>query len=236
VRYNLSAQAFSNLRLRAELAQESLQPGSTLTVRAALSEYGIPVNHRATVYAAIERPDNSQTTIAFAEIEPGIFEATTRANLQGVYRFHVIASGVTMRGLPFTREQHLSAAVVLGGNNPPPSSGPSTHDEQLCQLLECLLGPNSFGRLLSEHNIDPNSVRACIERWCKQRQAGPSAEELRQREGTSSVSAEVGGLTGKLQASDVASLLADILSGAQPVGGTLIERAKPPAPQRKQKP
>jgi len=237
IRYNLSAQAFSNLRLRAQLSQNSLQPGATLTVRAALSEYGVPVDHRASVYATVERPDNSQATIALTEIEPGIFEAATQATIQGVYRFHVMASGATMRGLPFTREQQLSGGVVFGGDNPPPTSGSSTrkNDEQLCQLLECLLGPHALGRFLSEHNVDPNAVRSCIERWCKQRQAGPSAEELQQREGTSSVPATVAGLAGQLQASDVASLLADILSGAQPIRGGLTEPFKPPAPPQKQK-
>jgi Mg-chelatase subunit ChlD len=240
IRYNLSAQAFSNLRLRAQLAQSSLQPGAALTVRATLSEYGIPVDHRASVYATVERPDNSQTILGFVEIEPGIFEASTRTSLQGVYRFHVIASGVTMRGLPFTREQQLSGAVVVGGDNPPPTSGPSTHthDEQLCQLLECLLGPNALGRFLSQHNIEPNAVRSCIERWCKQRLAGPSKEELQQREGTLTPPATVAGVAGgQLQVSDVAALLADMLSGAQPIRGNLTEPPKaPPAPPQKPKP
>jgi len=237
IRYNLSAQSFSNLRLRAQLSQNSLQPGAILTVRAALSEYGVPVDHRASVYAAVERPDGSQATIAFTEIEPGLFEAATRAGIQGVYRFHVIASGVTMRGLPFTREQQLSGAVVLGGDNPPPTSGPSTRtdDEQICQLLECLLGPNALGRFLSEHNVDPNAVRGCVERWCKQRLAGPSEEELREREGTSAVAAVVGGVTGQLLTSDVASLLADILSGAQPIPSALSEEPRSSMPSRKHK-
>ena len=234
VRYNLSVHAFSNLRLRASLSQDSLQPGAMLTLRAGLTEYGIPVDHRASVYATLERPDNSQATIGLSEVEPGLFETSTRANIQGVYRFHLIASGVTMRGLPFTREQQLSGAVVLGGNNPPPTSGPSTHDhEQLCQLLECLLSPNALGRLLSEHNIDANVVRACIERWCKQRQAGPSAEVLREREGTAITPTEVGKLVPGLQAKDIASLLADIMSGAQPVGSRSVEQIKPAAPRNK---
>jgi hypothetical protein len=240
IRYNLSAQAFSNLRLRAQLAQSSLQPGAALTVRATLSEYGIPVDHRASVYATVEWPDNSQTTLGLVEIEPGIFEASTGTSLQGVYRFHVIASGVTMRGLPFTREQQLSGAVVVGGDNPPPTSGPSTHahDEQLCQLLECLLGPDALGRFLSQYNIEPNAIRSCIEQWCKQRLAGPSQDELQQREGTLTPPATGSGVAGGLlQVSDVAALLADILSGAQPIRGGLTEPPKvPPAAPRKPKP
>jgi Common central domain of tyrosinase/von Willebrand factor type A domain len=219
VRYNLSAHAFSNLRFRAGLLQNSLQPGATLTIRAALSEYGIPLDHRASVYAMMERPDTSQATIGLTEIEPGIFEAATQATMQGVYRFHVIASGVTMRGLPFTREQQLSGAAVIGGDNAPLTGGPSTRDadEQLCQLLECLLGPNALGGLLSKQGIDPTAVRACIERWCKQRLAGPSAEELRQREGTSTAPSALAAQSTGLLPDDVKSLLADILSGARPI-------------------
>src|SRR5258708_16539605 len=166
----------------------------------------------------MERPDNSQAAIAFTEIEPGIFEAATRATIQGVYRFHVTAYGATLRRLPCTREQQLSGAVVLGGDNPPPTSGTSMRgsDEALCQLLDCLLGPNALGRFLSEHNVDPNAVRGCIERWCKQRLAGPSAEELRQREGTSTPPAMISRPPGQLLTSAVTSLPPHILNRSTP--------------------
>jgi hypothetical protein len=187
VRYNLSAHAYSNLRMEAGLSQNSLQPGATVTVRAALSEYGIPVDHRASVVAEVERPDSSSSTLALVELEPGRFEASTLAGIQGVYRFHVLASGVTMRGRSFTREQLLSGAVVAGGDNPSPTSDPSTRerDRQLCGLLECLLRPEVLGRFLIERNLDPNAVQGCIEQWCKDRLGGLSEQEIREREGTS---------------------------------------------------
>jgi hypothetical protein len=236
IRYSLSVQAFSNLSLRASLSQNSLQPGATLTVRAALTEYGVPVDHRASIYATVERPDGTQTTVGFSEIEPGIFESSTTASLSGVYRFHLYASGITMRGLPFTREQQLTGATVLGGDNPPASSGGSTRgrDEELCRLLDCLLGPNAFGRLLTEYKVDPRVVRECIDRWCKQRLAGPSAEELREREGTLSTPS-VPTQAGQLQASDVMSLLADILSGARPIPSASSAAKRQSKPSGKQK-
>jgi hypothetical protein len=61
-------------------------------------------------------------------------------------------------------------------------------------------------------------------------------EELREREGTSAVPAATAGVTGQLLTSDVASLLADILSGAQPIPSTLSERHLPSTPARKHKP
>jgi hypothetical protein len=217
IRYNFSAQAFSNLRMQARLSQNSLQPGATLSLRAALSEYGIPVDHRAAVRAELERPDNSETTLNLREVEPGIFEANTVAGIQGVYRFRVLASGITMRKVAFTREQLLSGAVVIGGDNPPPTSDPSTgaHDTQLCDLLECLLRPEALGRFLAEHHVDPNAVRGCIEQWCKQRLGPPSAQVLREREGSTAPPTQSGRLAASAPTSELIAQLSDIIRRAQ---------------------
>jgi hypothetical protein len=139
-------------------SQNSLQPGASLTISATLTEYGIPVAHRANARAEVELPDNTRVTLAISEADPGRFQVSTPAILPGVYRIRVVASGVTMRGVPFTREQLLSATAILGGDNPLPTSAPSTkaHDEDLCKLIECLLG--SFGRLLAQHDVDPKAV------------------------------------------------------------------------------
>ena len=98
-----------------------------------------------------------------------------------------------MRGLPFTREQLLSGAVVPGGDNPFPKSGPSTRgqDAALCRLLQCLLRPEALGRLLAEQHVDPNSLLKCVESWCEIRLAPPSEEELRQRKGVLMVEEQI---------------------------------------------
>jgi hypothetical protein len=186
IRYSFSAHAFTNLRMQARVSQNSLEPGATLTITATLTEYGVPVAGRATVLAEIERPDGSSFTLALPEVGDGRFQASTAAALAGVYRIRVMAAGVTMRGMPFTREQLLSAAAVLGGDNPPPQTGPGTkdHDEELCRLIECLLGPRSLGEFLMKNGVEPKAVLACVETWCKTRLAGPSAQELAEREGT----------------------------------------------------
>jgi Mg-chelatase subunit ChlD len=185
VRYSVTAQALSNLRLAAHVSQSSLELGATLRIRATLSEYGIPVDHRAVVTVELQRPDGTQASLPMLETEAGLFQTDTLAADQGVYRFRVVARGVTMRGLPFTREQHLSGAVVPGGDAPSPRSDPSKReqDEALCRLLECLLGPDALGRLLTEQHIDPGLVQRCIAAWCRARLGPPSQEELRQREG-----------------------------------------------------
>jgi hypothetical protein len=184
IRYSFTAQSFTNLRMDARLSQNSLQPGANLTISATLTEYGIPVARRAGVRAEVERPDNTRATLSLSEVDPGHFEINTTAVVSGVYRIRVVASGVTMRGIPFTREQLLSATAILGGDGPMPTSGPATkaHDEELCRLIECLLG--SFGPFLTKHDVDPKAVRSCVETWCKATLAGSSQQELAQREGT----------------------------------------------------
>jgi hypothetical protein len=186
IRYSFSAHSFTNLRMKAQVSQNSLEPNATVTITATLTEYGVPVAGRATVDAEIARPDGSNFTVALQEVEDGRFQASVTAALAGVYRIRVLAAGVTMRGMPFTREQLLSAAAVLGGDNSPPQTGPDTkgHDEDLCKLIECLLGPRSLGELLTKNGIEPKAVMTCVEMWCKARLAGPSAQELAEREGT----------------------------------------------------
>jgi hypothetical protein len=186
VRYSFSVQSFTNLRMNARLSQNSLQPGASVTISATLSEYGIPVAHRATVGAELELPDNGQITLALSETQPGRFEASTVATLAGVYKIRVVASGVTMRGVRFTREQLLSATAILGGDNPLPTSGPSTkaRDQELCRLIQCLLGPKSLGGFLAQQGIESKALSQCFEMWCRGRLAGPTAQELAEREGT----------------------------------------------------
>lgn len=185
VRYSVTVQAWSNLRMDARVSQSGLTPGATMRIKASLSEYGIPVDHRAAALVELQRPDGAQVTLAMLETEPGLFQAETVAADQGVYRFRVVANGVTIRGLPFTREQQLSGAAVLGADNPPPKTDPSTRgqDEALCQLLECLLSQDALGRWLAEQHIDPGLVQKCIATWCDARLGPPSDAELRQREG-----------------------------------------------------
>jgi Common central domain of tyrosinase/von Willebrand factor type A domain len=195
IRYSFCVQSWTNIRMDARLSQNSLQPDASITISATLTEYGIPVASRADVRAELERPDYTRATLALSETSPGHFQVSTAAVTPGVYRFRVLASGVTLRGVPFTREQLLSAVAVLGGDSPPPTSGsggsstgtPGHHDDKdLCQLVKCLLRPDSFGHVLEEHGVNPKAVIHCVESWCKAKQAGPTKEELAQREGTAS--------------------------------------------------
>src|SRR5262249_817421 len=114
VRYSVQVHAWSNLRMKASILQASFAPGATLTVHAVLTEYTMPVAHRATVSAAVTRPDNTQFNLPLKEVYPGVFEAGTPALIPGIYKFLVHANGKTLRGIAFTREEYLTAAVVYG--------------------------------------------------------------------------------------------------------------------------
>jgi hypothetical protein len=168
VRYNLSVHSLSGLRMDARVIQSGNEPGATLTVRAAITEYGLPVSRRATVRVEVERPDHTRATLAMSEVEPGVFEARATAALSGVYPMRVLANGATLRGKPFTREQLLTGAVWKGGDRPPPTGGtdPGARDERICRLLECLLAPDALGKWLEQHKIDPRRVRKCLDHFC----------------------------------------------------------------------
>lgn len=126
LRYSLSVQSFSGLRMLARCAQSSNEPGAQLTLRAALTEYGLPVEGtRASVKATVEEPDGTLHHAVLLEtaVGTGVFEHQRQANLDGVYRIRIVADGKTMRGREFTREQLLSAATWKGGDQPPAQGG-----------------------------------------------------------------------------------------------------------------
>ena len=167
--YSLNIHAYSNLRMRTKLVQTSYEPGATITVRAVLTEYGIPVDRRATCRAVATWPDNTGATLLMGEVEPGVFECKTIASFPGVYRFRIMAEGLTFHARPFTREQTLTGAVWRGGDNPPPTSqdDPYAHDNRLCQLIECLLKQKSIQQLLHKANINQDELRHCIKEYCR---------------------------------------------------------------------
>ncbi|HET7502185.1 MAG TPA: tyrosinase family protein [Kofleriaceae bacterium] len=122
-KYSVSAHAFSNLKMTGRLDQTSLEPGATMTVRVQLTEYRVPIEQRAAVIAEVERPDHSKLTLNLSEVEPGAYEAAMVATMAGTYHVRVIATGVSYKGVPFTREQLLTGAVFAGGDTPVRTGG-----------------------------------------------------------------------------------------------------------------
>ena len=56
--------------------------------------------------------------------------------MYGVYVFRIRARGETVHGLPFEREQALTAVATPGGDKWDPNDG--SKDDDLCELLHCL--------------------------------------------------------------------------------------------------
>ncbi|MFE6869765.1 tyrosinase family protein [Kitasatospora sp. NPDC057692] len=160
-RYSVSAYAWSNLRMQAALHQSSIEPGGSAHVSAALTEYGLPVDHRAAVRAEVTGPTGTPATV-LDETGPGLFEAAVPIPLPGTYHVRVVADGLTVRGAPFTREQVLTAVALPGGDRPP--AGPEGDDHHLCELLLCLAEAGSG--FLDSHGVDPQAVRRCLEAYC----------------------------------------------------------------------
>lgn len=177
IRYSVSVQSSSGLRLQASMLQTSNEPGATLTIRGILTEYGIPIeSNRASVKAEIERPDGTGLTPSLTEVEPGVYEVSLTAAMAGVYRVRVLAAGSTMRNRPFTREHLLSGVVWKGGDQRPPNSHddpdrPDKDKERLCRLLACLLGGGvitpDLERKLAANGFNLDALRKCLGEWCR---------------------------------------------------------------------
>ncbi|MTD14594.1 S8 family serine peptidase [Nakamurella sp. YIM 132087] len=137
----LLVHASSSLRMDVGIKQDSNEPGATLYLSAALTEYGIPVAGRAKVTATITDPVGSSWQQGLTEVASGVFEAAISAPLQGVWTVLFHAEGETFRSTPFTREAVRTAAVWRGGDSYEPTEGeeptPKKHRER--EALRALL-------------------------------------------------------------------------------------------------
>lgn len=208
-RYNVSIHTYSNVRMVASLTQNGFEPGATLFLHVALTEFGVPLLGTANIRAELVRPDNTHTWIWLKQVDPGVFQTDVVANLVGVYQFRVLANGWTHRGELFTREQLLSGVTVVGGDLPPPTTPEKDHrGELLCDLLDCLLEKEVFGRFLAQHGIDVAGLQRCMRIYCDARNAAPSDRELKELEGdVRPMSPVVENLSELLARSDITEIL-----------------------------
>jgi hypothetical protein len=163
----LTVHSFSNLRMVATIGQSGFSPGSTISLRAVLTEYSLPVEKRASVVAEVEYPDDSHRHLVLDEQEPGAFTASMVAPLAGIYRVRILAEGGTIRGVPFTREQLGTAAVWIGGDRP--TDIPVT--SEWCRLLACVLDEKNLSprllALLKKEGVNISGLRECLEAYCR---------------------------------------------------------------------
>ena len=175
--YSASVFTYSNVKLVARLAQDSLEPGATLTVTADLTQSSLPIEGTATMTAELTRPDGSTATLALAPVAEGRWKVTQPASQQGVYAFRVMATGRTVRGQRFTREQIVTGAVWRGGDtpgNPGGGQGDAPERDPIGDLLCCLLHsgairPEALKRL-EDLGIDHKQALNCLRVLCSGRQ------------------------------------------------------------------
>lgn len=168
VPYSVIAHARSSLTMGVSVTQPSYEPGTVLNLRATLTEIGLPVQGRARVRAEVGRPDGSRAVVALAETDPGVFEGVAAAPLSGIYPVRFRASGTTLRGSRFTREQVRTGLAWHGGDGDPPKTRPTDPGptRQWCDLLRCLLSDRDIRRWLESQHIDSRHIQECIEKLC----------------------------------------------------------------------
>ena len=165
--YNLIVHSYSNLQFNARLAQPARLPPSNFLLDATLTEYGVPVEQRAQVWADMTRPDGSRRRIDLSETGPGRFSASTTETTTGLYVFRVRAGGLTMSERTFTREKTLTGVV---GQDPAGHVDPNGGSD-LCKWVECLadgkvLQPSALDQLKAL-GIDGRALLKCLRRQCR---------------------------------------------------------------------
>ena len=179
-RYSLVVQSYSNLRMVGSVSQTGYGLGATLRFRAALTEYGLPVEHRAAGEVHLTRPGGATMVLPMSEDDPGVLEAAYVAPDPGVYHIRVVVSGATLRGRPFTREALGTGAVWRGGQDPGTWTRPQPgNSEDLCHLITCLLSEKVMTReveaRLKEWGVNAEALRACVEEICRGRRKRTAA-------------------------------------------------------------
>jgi hypothetical protein len=195
--YSLIVHSYSNLAFSASAEQSGYEPGARVQLFASVAQSGLPAVG-AVVWADVTRPDGSASTLAFAETSPGQFAASFDTTTVGVYRFRVRAGGTTRKGLPFTRERALTAAVWRGGDrdagisaNPGGSFGDAIReqDARWCALMQCLVHEGGaispeLERRLRAAGVDMDQLRKCLHLYCRTRPtdtgagAGPARDDV----------------------------------------------------------
>jgi hypothetical protein len=178
--YGLIVHSYSNVSLRAELHQGGYELGARISVQARLTQSGVPLLGDGVVWGELTRPDGSQVPIAFQTGAPGNYAAEFVAGSAGVHKLRVRARGRTRKGMPFAREQTLTAVVWRGGDRDAENGAGrgnrlidalNERDERLCNLLKCLLHPGSaiepeLEKRLRAAGLDLDLIRKCLEGHC----------------------------------------------------------------------
>lgn len=165
--YALTVQTYSNLALDVRVEQTGLLAGAKLQLFATLRQYQAPLARSGRVRVEITDPDRSVVHVELREYVPGKFRGDFQTTVTGVYQCRFLASGRTLEGDGFTREQTRTAAVYRR----PPAPATATDGDRdsegvICQLLDCLLRDPGVRALLKRQEVEADHLHECLREAC----------------------------------------------------------------------
>jgi hypothetical protein len=169
VPYDAIVHTQTTLQFTARIEQSGIHTGDNATISATLTEYDIPVEDRARVWAEVTLPNQASLSLPLEENLAGQFVASLPLSASGLYTLRVRTRGQTLRGTSFEREQTVTAFAYPAGYEPPSGEGDSP--PSWCRLFECLFAREVWSERasarLKELGIDPDRLRKCLARHCQ---------------------------------------------------------------------
>lgn len=168
--YSVVVQSYSNVSLKVQVEQPETSPGTYMELFAALSQYMSPLAHTGRVRVEITDPTRTVSHVTLHEHQPGKFLGSFKSSVTGVYRCRFLASGTTIEGEAFMREETRTAAIY---RRPPKPARPTTPDggsnETICTILDCLLDDDGIRKILKSNKVDAERLRECLKAACGDR-------------------------------------------------------------------
>jgi hypothetical protein len=125
--YTFRVHARTNLKMKCRVSQSGYSPGSTLSAHVKLTDRGRRLNTQPTVTALLTDPWGDNRTLSLRRGQSGLWEASVKAPLPGIYTWEITAEGRTLAGHAFRRQCKLTGAVWTSVTpGPPGPPGPPT--------------------------------------------------------------------------------------------------------------
>ena len=169
--YSVIVHTYSDLRLRANAFQSSLQPGAIVEMHAQVREYEVPLYESVQMWADVNRPDG---VIARVDLKRHgeEFVGSFTAFQAGVYRMRFRSTGKSSYGWAFRREITLTAPVFhrdISGPDGGATGGQGRND--FCDLVNCIIHSGAVSaevmKRFKERGIDVERLLECLKRICE---------------------------------------------------------------------
>jgi hypothetical protein len=168
VPFTLTIQSRSAVRMAVTTSQTSRRPGGVARLTVELTQAGIPLAHTSAVTADVHSPGGAVATLALGELTDGRYATDIPTPTAGVYRVLARAKGVTLRGVPFTRESLRTLGVWPRGDDrgPLPTGSGGKDGLDLCGFLTCVIDNGAITEAAKRAGVDLDTIRKCLDRHC----------------------------------------------------------------------